>query len=320
MLHRRSWLPLFFFFFQAEDGIRDLTVTGVQTCALPISQAEPAIRDAPIFAPAETRPPPAAGHHAEAGRMRATKPVGVGAHPPRRPEPASLPPATQRSPSSEAPGSVSATGAPRAAEIPHERRGGPGHTVQRTATSGGRLSPSVETGPPADSAAEQRATAADQRHPAASAPVISTPPRSDRGRGGDVPGRALQRSELRRSAPAAPRPDEEPVSAPGAPLVFAPVTGDRTRGGDQSGGALHRVESGTETIGGGSDVAPAVTRTVAQAARARSDRLFGARALEALAPQPLGREASGQVLQLNAGRRVSVHGAAATGGGAAAPG
>src|SRR2546430_11391694 len=30
---------LFFFFFQAEDGIRDLTVTGVQTCALPISSA-----------------------------------------------------------------------------------------------------------------------------------------------------------------------------------------------------------------------------------------------------------------------------------------
>src|SRR5205085_6693914 len=26
-----------YFFFQAEDGIRDLTVTGVQTCALPIS-------------------------------------------------------------------------------------------------------------------------------------------------------------------------------------------------------------------------------------------------------------------------------------------
>src|SRR2546430_5417907 len=31
----------FFFFFQAEDGIRDLTVTGVQTCALPISGARP---------------------------------------------------------------------------------------------------------------------------------------------------------------------------------------------------------------------------------------------------------------------------------------
>src|SRR2546430_2044080 len=31
-------LLCFFFFFQAEDGIRDLTVTGVQTCALPISK------------------------------------------------------------------------------------------------------------------------------------------------------------------------------------------------------------------------------------------------------------------------------------------
>src|SRR5204863_4005232 len=31
--------PLSFFFFQAEDGIRDLYVTGVQTCALPISIA-----------------------------------------------------------------------------------------------------------------------------------------------------------------------------------------------------------------------------------------------------------------------------------------
>src|SRR5438128_518590 len=28
------------FFFQAEDGIRDATVTGVQTCALPICQCE----------------------------------------------------------------------------------------------------------------------------------------------------------------------------------------------------------------------------------------------------------------------------------------
>src|SRR6266511_5693847 len=30
----------FFFFFQAEDGIRDFHVTGVQTCALPISGAD----------------------------------------------------------------------------------------------------------------------------------------------------------------------------------------------------------------------------------------------------------------------------------------
>src|SRR6202140_519889 len=40
-----AWLPMrggrwqcaVFVFFQAEDGIRDLLVTGVQTCALPIS-------------------------------------------------------------------------------------------------------------------------------------------------------------------------------------------------------------------------------------------------------------------------------------------
>src|SRR2546422_4225695 len=35
---RRSYRSLFFFF-QAEDGIRDVAVTGVQTCALPISCA-----------------------------------------------------------------------------------------------------------------------------------------------------------------------------------------------------------------------------------------------------------------------------------------
>src|SRR2546430_7077382 len=42
-------LLLFFFFFQAEDGIRDLTVTGVQTCALPISDKGLDMRK--IFAP-----------------------------------------------------------------------------------------------------------------------------------------------------------------------------------------------------------------------------------------------------------------------------
>src|SRR3712207_5030708 len=31
----------FFFFFQAEDGIRDIGVTGVQTCALPILSLPP---------------------------------------------------------------------------------------------------------------------------------------------------------------------------------------------------------------------------------------------------------------------------------------
>src|SRR5260370_12671590 len=32
-------VSFFFFFFQAEDGIRDSSVTGVQTCALPIAPA-----------------------------------------------------------------------------------------------------------------------------------------------------------------------------------------------------------------------------------------------------------------------------------------
>src|SRR2546430_7690485 len=40
------------FFFQAEDGIRDLTVTGVQTCALPISLE----RVAEVYAQAERMP------------------------------------------------------------------------------------------------------------------------------------------------------------------------------------------------------------------------------------------------------------------------
>src|SRR2546426_6658951 len=34
-------LEFIFFFFQAEDGIRDYKVTGVQTCALPISERLP---------------------------------------------------------------------------------------------------------------------------------------------------------------------------------------------------------------------------------------------------------------------------------------
>src|SRR5262249_58737265 len=40
MVHSQRCLVqfFFFFFFQAEDGIRDWSVTGVQTCALPISE------------------------------------------------------------------------------------------------------------------------------------------------------------------------------------------------------------------------------------------------------------------------------------------
>src|SRR2546430_8409419 len=45
--HRRGLVMVVLFlvfFFQAEDGIRDLTVTGVQTCALPISSANWRVR------------------------------------------------------------------------------------------------------------------------------------------------------------------------------------------------------------------------------------------------------------------------------------
>src|SRR5260370_32715336 len=37
-----------FFFFQAEDGIRDSSVTGVQTCALPISATRKSGRAQPL--------------------------------------------------------------------------------------------------------------------------------------------------------------------------------------------------------------------------------------------------------------------------------
>src|SRR5256886_1916812 len=39
---------LCFFFFQAEDGIRDLTVTGVQTCALPICDVRQRLAELPV--------------------------------------------------------------------------------------------------------------------------------------------------------------------------------------------------------------------------------------------------------------------------------
>src|SRR5690606_8231819 len=38
LLESCSFICFFCFFFQAEDGIRDFHVTGVQTCALPISR------------------------------------------------------------------------------------------------------------------------------------------------------------------------------------------------------------------------------------------------------------------------------------------
>src|SRR6266542_6456639 len=60
---------IIFFFFQAEDGIRDATVTGVQTCALPIcgdaaddlSGRERRLRHPPITRGTRNRPASASG-------------------------------------------------------------------------------------------------------------------------------------------------------------------------------------------------------------------------------------------------------------------
>src|SRR2546422_7388116 len=49
---------LFFFFFQAEDGIRDVAVTGVQTCALPICSGRRSPRGATSSGQWRRRRPP----------------------------------------------------------------------------------------------------------------------------------------------------------------------------------------------------------------------------------------------------------------------
>src|SRR2546422_11542672 len=64
---------LFFFFFQAEDGIRDVAVTGVQTCALPICPAA-----APVAAAASSGGPGRPGGADEFGAFLADVTVTVG--------------------------------------------------------------------------------------------------------------------------------------------------------------------------------------------------------------------------------------------------
>src|SRR5437868_12142313 len=49
-------ISVFFFFFQAEDGIRDRNVTGVQTCALPISPLTVS-KEPPVKAPVNVATP-----------------------------------------------------------------------------------------------------------------------------------------------------------------------------------------------------------------------------------------------------------------------
>src|SRR2546430_4753887 len=72
-----------FFFFQAEDGIRDLTVTGVQTCALPIfapvvpaEPAAPAGPAGPVGPAAPGAPAPPCGPAGPWLPAAPTEPVG----------------------------------------------------------------------------------------------------------------------------------------------------------------------------------------------------------------------------------------------------
>src|SRR2546421_2537396 len=65
----------FFFFFQAEDGIRDLIVTGVQTCALPICFVAVTFRHP---SPPAGGPAPSGGTFMRGGRFRRAAPSAPG--------------------------------------------------------------------------------------------------------------------------------------------------------------------------------------------------------------------------------------------------
>src|SRR5690606_39835914 len=71
----------FFFFIQAEDGIRDFHVTGVQTCALPILDLHPA------GAAVVDRPQDARGARGAAARLVGEDLVDLVAPPPGREAP-----------------------------------------------------------------------------------------------------------------------------------------------------------------------------------------------------------------------------------------
>src|SRR2546425_12607946 len=80
----------FFFFFQAEDGIRDKLVTGVQTCALPIS---PDSHTGHVLAGRlMLRPPRALPPRARSRRRRPGRPPAWPADPQRRPRGSGAPP------------------------------------------------------------------------------------------------------------------------------------------------------------------------------------------------------------------------------------
>src|SRR5205807_5523630 len=95
----------FFFFFQAEDGIRDYKVTGVQTCALPIFSPAPGQqRDGRRSRACAGRGAPPAGRPSRRRprrcRIRAPQPPRM---PPRSSAPAPPPPPPARTPRAPGP-------------------------------------------------------------------------------------------------------------------------------------------------------------------------------------------------------------------------
>src|SRR5256886_5953568 len=113
----RCWF-VFFFFFQAEDGIRDLTVTGVQTCALPIS-LRPGLQGAGRWASRAAAALPQVSQR-RPGDPRAAARVRAGPAPLRQ---GTRDPACQERPRDG--DSLDAAGAhdgPRSAHRPHRRR------------------------------------------------------------------------------------------------------------------------------------------------------------------------------------------------------
>src|SRR2546426_7322454 len=87
---------MFFFFFQAEDGIRDYKVTGVQTCALPIwpdeldaerdqrahqPAPEPRLAPGPLEEPEDAREERAAEEGGEPEALHEVRPERLGRRP-----------------------------------------------------------------------------------------------------------------------------------------------------------------------------------------------------------------------------------------------
>src|SRR5436190_7459210 len=75
-----------FFFFQAEDGIRDHCVTGVQTCALPISPARPPTMPPTAAPPIAEMIGPARASGPRIGAVKIVRPAMAPSAPPIRSE------------------------------------------------------------------------------------------------------------------------------------------------------------------------------------------------------------------------------------------